>query len=129
LGQRDLSYNEVTSIIGKAIGKPSLNYVQVADDQFRAVLVQTGMSEPAADLLVEMVQALNSGKRAHSNLALSRTPLQPATKLSPPTSSNPLINSKPQPKLRLIPQRGYGITGAPSLSRVFCETEATLSAT
>lgn len=66
LGQRDLSYNEVTSSIGKAIGKPDLKYVQINDDQFRAVLVQTGMSEPIANLLVEMVQALNSGK-AHAH--------------------------------------------------------------
>jgi uncharacterized protein YbjT (DUF2867 family) len=62
LGQRDLSYNEVTSSIRKTIGKPDLKYVQLADDQFRAVLVQLGMSEPVADLLVEMTQALNSGK-------------------------------------------------------------------
>lgn len=62
LGQRDLSYNEVTSSIGKIIGKPDLKYVQIADDQFRAVLVQMGLSEELANLLVEMTQALNSGK-------------------------------------------------------------------
>jgi uncharacterized protein YbjT (DUF2867 family) len=62
LGQRDLSYNEVTSSIGKTIGKPDLQYVQIADDQFRAVLVQMGMSEQVANLLVEMAQALNSEK-------------------------------------------------------------------
>ncbi|HZQ19633.1 MAG TPA: NmrA family NAD(P)-binding protein [Terriglobales bacterium] len=71
LGQRDLSYNEVASSIGKAIGKPGLKYAQVSDDQFRSVLVQSGMSEPVANLLVEMVQALNSGKM-HS--LESRTP-------------------------------------------------------
>ena len=62
LGQRDISYNEVASIIGKAIGKPDLKYVQVPDDQFRGVLVQMGMSEPMAKLLLEMTQALNAGK-------------------------------------------------------------------
>lgn len=62
LGQRDLSYNEVTSSIGKTIGKPDLKYVQVTDDQFRAVLVRMGMSEQVANLLVEMAQALNSGE-------------------------------------------------------------------
>jgi uncharacterized protein YbjT (DUF2867 family) len=65
LGQRDLSYNEVTSSIGKTIGKPDLKYVQVTDDQFRAVLVGMGMSQQVANLLVELTQALNSGK-AHS---------------------------------------------------------------
>jgi uncharacterized protein YbjT (DUF2867 family) len=62
LGQRDLSYREVASTIGKAIGKPDLKYVQVSDDQFRSALVQMGMSEQMANLLLEMTQALNAGK-------------------------------------------------------------------
>ncbi len=61
LGQRDLTYTEVASIIGKAIGKPDLKYVQAPDDQFRGVLVQMGMSEQFARLLLEMTGALNSG--------------------------------------------------------------------
>jgi len=61
LGQRDLTYTEVAAIIGKAIAKPDLKYVQVPDDQFRAVLVQIGMSEPFARLLLEMTASLNSG--------------------------------------------------------------------
>ena len=61
LGQRDLIYSEVATIIGQAIGMPDLKYVQVPDDQFRSVLVQMGMSEPFAKLLVEMTGALNSG--------------------------------------------------------------------
>ena len=61
LGQRDISYGEVASIVGKAIGKPDLKYVQAPDDQFRAVLVQMGMSEPFAKLLVEMIGSLNAG--------------------------------------------------------------------
>jgi uncharacterized protein YbjT (DUF2867 family) len=62
LGQRDLSYSEVASIIAKAIGKPDLKYVQASDDQFRRALVQMGMSEPMANLLLEMTQAMNAGK-------------------------------------------------------------------
>jgi len=61
-GQRDLTYTEVASILGKIVGKPDLKYAQVSDDQFRAALVQMGMSEPVAKLLVEMTQALNAGK-------------------------------------------------------------------
>jgi uncharacterized protein YbjT (DUF2867 family) len=61
LGQRDLTYNEITAIIGKAIAKPDLKYMQVPDDQARPVLVQMGMSEPFARLLLEMIGALNSG--------------------------------------------------------------------
>lgn len=61
-GQRDITYTEVASIIGKAIGKPDLKYVQAPDDQFRGALTQMGMSEPLAKLLIEMIGALNSGK-------------------------------------------------------------------
>jgi uncharacterized protein YbjT (DUF2867 family) len=62
LGQRDLTYTEVASIIGKAIGKADLKYVQAPDDQFRGALVQMGMSDQIARLLLEMIGALNSGK-------------------------------------------------------------------
>ena len=61
LGPRDLSYPEVATIIGRAIGKPDLKYVQVPDDQFRSVLVQMGMSDQFARLLLEMIAAMNSG--------------------------------------------------------------------
>ena len=62
LGQRDLTYTEVATIIGKAIGRHDLKYVQAPDEQFRSVLVQMGMSEEFAWLLLEMTAALNSGK-------------------------------------------------------------------
>jgi len=61
LGQRDLNYTEVAAIIGKAIGKPDLKYVQPPNDQIRPALVQSGMSEKFADLILEMAGALNSG--------------------------------------------------------------------
>lgn len=61
LGQRDLSYSEVATIIGKAIGKPDLNYVQLPDEQVRGAFMQMGMSENGADLILEMSGALNSG--------------------------------------------------------------------
>ena len=61
LGQRDLTYNEVAGIIGKAIGKPDLKYVQALDDQVRAAMVTMGMSDNFAGLLLEMTASLNSG--------------------------------------------------------------------
>src|SRR5579872_524734 len=61
LGQRDLDYNEVTAIIGKAIHKPDLQYIQLPDEQIRPVLLQLGMSGDIADLLLEMSASLNSG--------------------------------------------------------------------
>ncbi|MGA3091569.1 MAG: NmrA family NAD(P)-binding protein [Terriglobales bacterium] len=62
LGERDLTYAEVATIIGHAVGKPDLNYVRLPDDQFRSVLVQMGMSDEFARLLLEMTAALNSGE-------------------------------------------------------------------
>ncbi|MGA8490325.1 MAG: NmrA family NAD(P)-binding protein [Terriglobales bacterium] len=69
-GQRDITYNEVATIIGKAIGKPDLQYKQLPDEQIRPAMVQMGMSEPFANLLLEMSAALNSG---HMRALESRT--------------------------------------------------------
>jgi uncharacterized protein YbjT (DUF2867 family) len=60
-GQRDLDYTEIPTIIGKAIGKPDLGYVHAPDDQVRSALVQTGMSDKFAGLILEMAAALNAG--------------------------------------------------------------------
>lgn len=61
LGQRDLDYNEVTAIIGKAINKPDLQYAALPNEQLRPALLQMGMSANMADLLLEMSASLNSG--------------------------------------------------------------------
>jgi uncharacterized protein YbjT (DUF2867 family) len=61
LGQRDISYAEVTRIVGTAIDKPSLSYRQLPNEQFVEALVQMGMSREFAGLMVEMTDALNSG--------------------------------------------------------------------
>jgi uncharacterized protein YbjT (DUF2867 family) len=61
LGQRDVSYAEIASIMGNAIGKPGLSYTQLPAAQVRPALMQMGMSESMANLLLEMTEALNSG--------------------------------------------------------------------
>jgi uncharacterized protein YbjT (DUF2867 family) len=61
LGQRDLSMNEVTSIIGHAIDKPDLEYAQLPDAMMQPILVQMGMSSNLAERILEMAHALNSG--------------------------------------------------------------------
>jgi len=61
LGQRDIDYLEVASIIGKAIGKPALGYQQAAEDQIRPAMMQMGMSANLVGLILEMAAALNSG--------------------------------------------------------------------
>jgi uncharacterized protein YbjT (DUF2867 family) len=61
LGQRDLNMTEAASIIGMAIGNPGLEYVRLPDDQMRPALVEVGMSQNFADLILQMAQALNAG--------------------------------------------------------------------
>ncbi|MGO9862605.1 MAG: NmrA family NAD(P)-binding protein [Terriglobales bacterium] len=75
-GQRDLDYTEAASIIGKAIGKPDLGYIQAPDNQVRAALVQIGMSDNLAGLILEMAAALNSGhmRALESRSATNTTP-------------------------------------------------------
>jgi len=61
LGQRDLSYEEATTIVGKAIEKRDLKCVHLPDEQVRQACLQMGISESVADLILEMAAALNSG--------------------------------------------------------------------
>jgi hypothetical protein len=61
LGQRDVSYDEVAKIIGRAVGKPALRYTQAPNQQVRSAMIQSGMSSDMADLLLEMSGSLNSG--------------------------------------------------------------------
>jgi len=63
LGQRDVTYAEVAQVIGSALGN-SLAYQQLPNEQVAAALLQMGMSENAAGLLLEMSEALNSGYMA-----------------------------------------------------------------
>ncbi|MGA7292145.1 MAG: NmrA family NAD(P)-binding protein [Terriglobales bacterium] len=60
-GQCDISYAEVAKIIGQAIGKPGLGYIQALDNQVRTAMVQMGMSENFVGQLLEMAGAVNSG--------------------------------------------------------------------
>lgn len=61
LGPRDYSMQEATAILGAAIGKPDLAYVQFSDGDFKKGLEGAGFSASAADLFVEMYAAFNAG--------------------------------------------------------------------
>jgi uncharacterized protein YbjT (DUF2867 family) len=64
-GQRDITYTEIARIVGTAIGRPALAYIQLAAEQVTMALTQMGMSKNVASLLVEMSEALNSGRMKH----------------------------------------------------------------
>jgi len=76
LGQRDLTYLEVARIIGVAIGKPALAYVQLPGEQIVQAMTQMGMSKNMANLLVEMSDSLNAGymKPLEPRTAANTTP-------------------------------------------------------
>src|SRR6266567_5864114 len=61
LGQRDLSLNEATAVIGRAIGMPDLKYVQFSYEDAANGLVEMGVGEDLSRLFIEMSKALNDG--------------------------------------------------------------------
>ncbi|MEO5819707.1 MAG: NAD(P)H-binding protein [Vicinamibacteraceae bacterium] len=61
LGPRDLTFAEATRIVGAAIDKPELAYVQFPYADYSAALQQAGLSQSVADLYAEMEKAFNDG--------------------------------------------------------------------
>ena len=63
LGSRDVSYNEIIGLYGKAIGKPDLPYVDFSYfDMKNTMISQWGASESVAEMFVEFMQAMNEGR-------------------------------------------------------------------
>lgn len=75
-GQRDVSYNEVAKIFGKAIGKDDLQYVQFSYDDFKQAMMENwGAKADAADRMNEFIRMINDGKADFpSRTAESTTP-------------------------------------------------------
>lgn len=71
LGPRDLTMNEATTLLGRAIGKPDLAYVRFPYEDAREAMVEQGMSEESADLMIEMYRGINEGRVASEQ---GRTP-------------------------------------------------------
>jgi uncharacterized protein YbjT (DUF2867 family) len=65
LGQRDLSMYEVTQILGKAMGKPDLKYIQFPYESAREAMIKMGVSASMADLFIEMYKAINEQIMMH----------------------------------------------------------------
>jgi uncharacterized protein YbjT (DUF2867 family) len=61
LGARDVSMNEAAKIIGAAIGKPELSYMEAPVPMFVTGLRQAGMSANMAELIAEMMLSISSG--------------------------------------------------------------------
>ena len=54
--------SEIASILGKAIGKPELQWVKFTDEQVLKALIQSGIPSKAASELVEGFHAIDTGK-------------------------------------------------------------------
>ena len=76
LGPTDLTYAGVARLIGAAIGRPDLPYVQIGEDDLRAGLEAVGWSPDATRLQVEMNRAFSDGSVAAraTRSATSSTP-------------------------------------------------------
>lgn len=61
-GQRDLTFTEVTRVIGKAIGKPELKYIQAPYEDAEKGLMQAGFSLDVARGFCVMYRAMNDGR-------------------------------------------------------------------
>lgn len=60
LGPRDYTMTETARILGEAIGRPDLAYVEFPEADFRAGLIRSGFSPSFADTYVEMVRGFNT---------------------------------------------------------------------
>lgn len=61
LGPRDISSSEQTKIIGKAIGKPDLKYVQFSYDDFIKGTIDAGISRSVAEGYAQFGKSVNEG--------------------------------------------------------------------
>jgi uncharacterized protein YbjT (DUF2867 family) len=61
LGERDLSYAEAAAILGEALARPGLPYVQIPEADMQAALCQAGFSPDMARLQLELNRALSDG--------------------------------------------------------------------
>ena len=72
LGPSDLTFTEVTAVLGKEIGKPDLKYVQFSYDDAKKAMVGSGyLTENMADLYNQMAESFNNGKAMNEH---KRTP-------------------------------------------------------
>ena len=101
-GPRDYTMIEVTSALGASIGKPRLGYVEFPEGIFRKGLISNGgLSPNAAEMLIEINRAINSGRvkagpRSQSNTTpttleeFAQNVFAPAFKAAP----NPSISDR-----------------------------------
>ncbi len=61
LGARDYTMTEATKILGAAIAKPDLRYVEFPEAEFKKGLLGAGFSASLSELFAEMCRGINTG--------------------------------------------------------------------
>lgn len=61
LGERTLTFREVIRVLGQTIGKPTLEYVEVPDQEIRNYMIGAGMSKDVSDAMIDLNHALGNG--------------------------------------------------------------------
>ena len=61
LGERDVTFNEIASVFGNAIGIPDMKYVVSSPEMALMGMTQMGMSENMASKMIELNLAFNNG--------------------------------------------------------------------
>ncbi|MCX6231921.1 MAG: NAD(P)H-binding protein [Bacteroidetes bacterium] len=77
LGAKDYSYNEMTAIAGKAIGKPDLEYVLFSyEDAAKGMAASGFCGADAARLMTDLARAINDGTllKGHQRTAANTSP-------------------------------------------------------
>jgi len=59
LGERNLTFLEATNILGRAIGEPDLQYVQVDYEDAKQAMMEQGMSEDVANRYNDLFRRIN----------------------------------------------------------------------
>ncbi len=62
VGPEEVTLERFTSVLGKAIGKPDLRYVQFPYEEQRKAMLASGMKASIVDLLIELDRSFNEGK-------------------------------------------------------------------
>jgi uncharacterized protein YbjT (DUF2867 family) len=60
-GPAELSFDEVAAILSEALGR-KITFVRCQPQQARQAIIESGVSENAADLMLEMYDAVESGR-------------------------------------------------------------------
>lgn len=99
-GHRDLDYTEAAAIIGKAIGKPALGYIQAPAVRFALQWCRWGCPTISPDKSSNWRTPSTEDTSAPSNPALPTTRRRRRSKPSLPMPLSRPISNKPQPNPR-----------------------------